>query len=32
MMKYVPENLVEVYKENILPLADVILPNQMEAE
>ncbi|XP_063405266.1 pyridoxal kinase-like [Mytilus trossulus] len=29
---YVPEELLPVYKETILPLADIITPNQYEAE
>ncbi|CAL8073791.1 unnamed protein product [Calicophoron daubneyi] len=29
---YVPPDLIPVYKEKVLPLADVILPNQFEAE
>lgn len=29
---YVPEELLEVYQKKVLPLADIILPNQMEAE
>eukprot|EP00112_Aurelia_sp_Birch-Aquarium-sp1_P004493 Seg1509.16 transcript_id=Seg1509.16/GoldUCD/mRNA.D3Y31 product="Pyridoxal kinase" protein_id=Seg1509.16/GoldUCD/D3Y31 len=29
---YVPESLVEIYKEEIIPLADIITPNQFEAE
>jgi pyridoxine kinase len=29
---YVPQELVEVYKLKVLPLADVITPNQFEAE
>lgn len=29
---YVPENLVQVYKEKLLPVADVITPNQFEVE
>ncbi|KAF7255463.1 hypothetical protein EG68_07640 [Paragonimus skrjabini miyazakii] len=29
---YVPAELIPIYKEKILPLADVILPNQFEAE
>ncbi|KER20942.1 hypothetical protein T265_10628 [Opisthorchis viverrini] len=31
-LRYVSPDLVPVYKEKILPLADVILPNQFEAE
>lgn len=29
---YVPEELVPVYRERIVPLADVVTPNQFEAE
>jgi pyridoxine kinase len=29
---YVPENLVEVYKRKVLPIADVLTPNQFEVE
>jgi len=29
---YVPKELLPVYQENILPLADICLPNQFEAE
>mmetsp|Transcript_4132 Transcript_4132/g.9831 ORF Transcript_4132/g.9831 Transcript_4132/m.9831 type:complete len:314 (-) Transcript_4132:57-998(-) len=29
---YVPENLVEVYKKVVIPKADVVTPNQFEAE
>lgn len=29
---YVPEELLSVYQETILPLADVITPNQFEIE
>uniref|UniRef100_UPI00398EADAB pyridoxal kinase-like n=1 Tax=Pristiophorus japonicus TaxID=55135 RepID=UPI00398EADAB len=29
---YVPENLLPVYKEKVVPLADIITPNQYEAE
>ena len=29
---YVPQNLVEVYKEKLLPIADVLTPNQFEVE
>jgi len=29
---YVPQDLLPVYQENILPLADICLPNQFEAE
>ncbi|XP_067848514.1 pyridoxal (pyridoxine, vitamin B6) kinase a [Heptranchias perlo] len=29
---YVPEDLLPVYKEKVVPLADIITPNQYEAE
>lgn len=29
---YVPEELLPVYQEEIVPLADIITPNQFEAE
>lgn len=29
---YVPQNLVDVYKEKLLPIADVLTPNQFEVE
>lgn len=29
---YVPEELVPIYRERIVPLADVVTPNQFEAE
>jgi pyridoxine kinase len=29
---YVPEELLEIYKNTILPLADIITPNQFEVE
>jgi len=32
MFQYVPEELLEVYKESIVPHADIITPNQFEAE
>jgi len=28
----VPEDLLPIYRDDILPLADVITPNQFEAE
>ena len=31
-MQYVPEDLLPIYRDDILPLADVITPNQFEAE
>ena len=30
--QYVPEELLPIYKEKLLPLADVLTPNQFEAE
>ena len=30
--QYVPSELVEVYKDKILPIADIVTPNQFEAE
>lgn len=32
VLQYVPEELLPVYQEHIIPLADVITPNQFEAE
>ena len=32
VLQYVPAELPPVYKEKLLPLADVITPNQFEAE
>ncbi|CAN9497903.1 unnamed protein product [Ophioblennius macclurei] len=29
---YVPENLLPVYKDKVVPLADILTPNQFEAE
>ncbi|XP_029143038.1 pyridoxal kinase-like, partial [Protobothrops mucrosquamatus] len=29
---YVPEDLFPVYKNNVVPVADIITPNQFEAE
>jgi pyridoxal/pyridoxine/pyridoxamine kinase len=29
---YVPKELLAIYKDTILPLADIITPNQFEAE
>lgn len=29
---YVPENLLPIYKSQILPLSDILTPNQFEAE
>ena len=30
--QYVPEDLLPVYREKIVPVADIITPNQFEAE
>ncbi len=30
--QYVPESLLPIYKKHIIPLADIITPNQFEAE
>ena len=30
--QYVPEELLPIYQESIIPLADIITPNQFEAE
>lgn len=30
--QYVPEDLLPVYREKVVPLADIITPNQFEAE
>ena len=30
--QYVPEGLLQIYKDKIVSLADVIVPNQFEAE
>ena len=29
---YVPKELLTVYKDRLIPLADIITPNQFEAE
>ncbi|GBP25989.1 Pyridoxal kinase [Eumeta japonica] len=29
---YVPEDILPVYRDNVIPLADIITPNQFEAE
>ena len=29
---YVPAELIDIYRDTILPLADIITPNQFEAE
>lgn len=31
-LQYVPEDLLPVYKEKVVPVADIITPNQFEAE
>lgn len=30
--QYVPKELLPVYKDHVIPLADIITPNQFEAE
>ena len=30
--QYVPEELVPIYRDQLVPLADVLTPNQFEAE
>lgn len=30
--QYVPEDLLPVYREKVVPVADIITPNQFEAE
>lgn len=32
LLQYVPENLLPVYKNKVVPLADILTPNQFEAE
>lgn len=32
LFQYVPENLLPVYKDKVVPLADILTPNQFEAE
>lgn len=32
LFQYVPENLLPVYREKIVPLSDILTPNQFEAE
>lgn len=32
LFQYVPENLLPVYQEKIVPLSDILTPNQFEAE
>lgn len=29
---YVPESLLQIYRDTIVPLADIITPNQYEVE
>ena len=31
-VQYVPADLIEVYRETIVPLADILTPNQFELE
>lgn len=31
-LQYVPEDLLPVYKDKVVPVADIITPNQFEAE
>ena len=32
VFQYVPAELLQVYKDSIIPMADIITPNQFEAE
>ena len=32
LYQYVPEELMPVYRDQLIPLADIITPNQFEAE
>lgn len=32
LFQYVPEDLLPVYKNKVVPLADILTPNQFEAE
>lgn len=32
VLQYVPQNLYPVYKNKVVPVADIITPNQFEAE
>lgn len=32
IFQYVPEELLPVYRDVIVPLADIVTPNQFEAE
>jgi len=32
VVQYVPEDLLPIYRSDIIPLADIITPNQFEAE
>ena len=31
-LQYVPEELLPIYRDTLIPLADIITPNQYEAE
>ncbi len=32
LLQYVPQELLPVYRDQLIPLADVITPNKFEAE
>ncbi len=32
LLQYVPQELLTVYRDQLIPLADVITPNKFEAE
>lgn len=32
LFQYVPEDLLPVYRDKVVPLADILTPNQFEAE
>ena len=32
LLQYVPKELLPIYRDKILPLADIVTPNQYEAE
>ena len=32
LLQYVPENLLPIYRDELIPLANIITPNQFEAE
>lgn len=32
LFQYVPEYLLPVYRDKVVPLADILTPNQFEAE